>query len=419
MVVTLVTGKNPGFWGLAGTVALAWVAGCGGVEARPRHEGTAGAHDGSAAAGGEPSAPDAPTLEVHETELAPGTCGVVRRIRLPRDTQSSYGTDPAFARQMGGFSVGPWNSGDDASVVNALWLDPALRTFSSFEASGSSNDNHWSMFLGSTRTAVEVYISGLAHPSDGSYANTFATRTWTSGQTQPTEYDPLLTAAWRGTDYLIGMPALSGEAAVFAIWPIALSEPRAALIDSRGAPLREARSLAPEDHQFARCPAVTPTEHGGIVSFIDDDLESGADVLRVVELGKEPATLDVTLPVAGHDGACPIVAYDGNGLALLLPGIPTAGPATVRYVATGRSTESTVSLSGQPMAFTELQGAPLVLERQAHGAVLEWLTSPTPIRADVPPDIQAFHPIPGEPGKLFLHSLPLDGPREIVELTCR
>jgi hypothetical protein len=211
------------------------------------------------------------------------------------------------------------------------------------------------------------------------------------------------------------MPALSGEAVVFAIWPIALSEPRAALIGSRGAPLGEARSLAAVEHKYARCPAVTPTEHGGIVTFIDTD----ADVLRVVDLSTEPTILDENLPVTLNDSTCPLIAYDGRGALLLLPSYATGGPATLERIDDRHTSQSPLSLSGRAIAFTELQGAPLVLEQQAHGATLEWLTSPTPIRADVPPDIQVFDPIPGEPGSLFLYSRPPDGPHELVELTCR
>jgi hypothetical protein len=408
MVVTLATRINRGFCGRVGRLTLALLAGCGGVEARPHV-------DGSAAAGGQPSDPVVPTLEVHETELPSGACGVVRRIRLPRDVQSSYGNEPPFAWQLGGFSVGPWNSGDTASVVNALWLEPDQQTFSSFEASGSTNDNHWSTFLGSSQTAVDVYVNGQAGAALGA---SWETRAWNAGQTAPTAHGRLLTAEWRGTDHIITMPSLSGDAAVFAIWPQALSEPRAALIGSRGASLGEARSLAPADHVYARCPAVTPTEHGGIVSFIDAS-DPKAEVLRLVELSTEPATLDESLPVTLVDSSCPVVAYDGGGVLLLRPSVATGGPATLQRISHGHTSESTVSLSGAAIAFTELQGAPLVLEQQAHGAALEWLTSPSPISADVPPEIQVIHPIAGAPGSLFLYSLPLDGPHEVVQLSCR
>jgi hypothetical protein len=408
MVVTLVTRKDRGFCGLVGTLTLALLGGCGGVEARP-HD------DGSGAAGGQSSDSDAPALEVHETELASGACGVVRRIRLPRDVQSSYGIEAPFAWQRGGFSVGPWNSGETASVVNALWLEPDQRTFSSFEASGSPNDNHWSTFLGSSQTAVDVYVDGQA---GGAFGDSWNTRAWSAGQTTPTAHGRLLTAEWRGTDGIITMPSLSGDAAVFAIWPRALSEPRAALIGSRGAPLGEARSLAPADHRYARCPAVTPTEHGGIVSFIDTS-DPNAEVLRLVELSTEPAALDESLPVTLDDSTCPVLTYDGRGVLLLRSSVATGRPATLERISHGHTSESTVSLSGAAIAVTELQGAPLVLEQQAHGAALEWLTSPSPISADVPPEIQVIHPIAGAPGSLFLYSLPLDGPHEIVQLSCR
>lgn len=400
MVATVVTRNRLGFLGcLAAFAGLAQV-GCA---------QTRGHVPDPSGAGGDPGVQSVVT----EVPLEPETCGIVRRIALPVDVPLDFGFEGKALRQNGGFSLGPWSEGDSAQYLSGFLMGDSA-TWSSFSARGGFNDNHWSVFLGGSGKLIDVFVGGRVPGPDDS----FETRTWSNGDNSPSKGGKLLDAYWRGTDKVAAKPSLDGNSAVFAIWPTAISEPRAALIGSDGEVVGSAHSLAPLDHTITDCEQVTPTQHGGIISFID--LEQGA--LRLIELGGGEGAIDATLPeVSAVDPArCPLIAPDEAGALLLIAQGETGESWQLTSVHGGGSSgASTIQPQHRPRALTRAHKGVLILESDAEGTALEMWTANESRRFEVS-GLGYSQLISSEPGAIFLDvTTGMNGPHEIVELGCR
>src|SRR5262249_3808610 len=153
--------------------------------------------------------------------------GVVRRIPIGGGASEldPFRSIPA-TRQSGGFAFGPWESSNGDGRVNALALDGNGRRLP-FGAARSTNAVHWSLFLAGASLVVDVYLDQQAQGD-----SLFSARAL--GTESSTNRGPVVEAPWRGTDTVLAQPSLDGKHAVFAIWPEALSEPRAAYLGSDG-----------------------------------------------------------------------------------------------------------------------------------------------------------------------------------------
>jgi len=379
---------------------------CAGSRSQRAHgEQAAGGENAgnSAGAAGNSNEPE----PVTDSPLAPGSCGVVRRIEVPGGPR----LDDIVMRQDGGFSLGPKPSSDREGQIDAYLFRDAERRWRTFTASGSPNDNHWSFMFGAGPKLAEVYVGPL-----GIEEETFGLRLWSDGDETAQEPGALLRARWRGTDTILVRPSFDGEHAVFAIWPSALSEPRAAHFGADGARIGEALSLAPSEHRYSACERLTPTTHGGIVSFVDTDDATW----HLRELGATGTAVEVSQPWPSTRRACPLLSLDASGIWYLAPtadGAPTFQLSHADGASSPTGTQ--VTLRGSPEAFTSTPRGTLVLERVDNRLSLELLAPDRTQSFELEDEFGVIAVIPSEPGRLFIDAQELGGPRRIVELGCR
>lgn len=402
MVVTAVTSRVLGGWCLVSALLF----GCGAASSRVEPPGVGGNESGGEAAGGAAGAGTGnlgPQAVVTEPALAPGNCGIVRRIQL--ESLGLEAPRAGVARQAGGLSLGPWNEGADSAAIAGWFLEDGSARWRSLSARGSNNDVHWPLLLAAGSTLVEVYVGATGANGE----DDFNARSWASGDNAPQEQSSLLKAWWRGTDSVVTRPSLAGDGAVFAIWPLGISEPRAVVIGSRGTSVGVARSLAAPEEQSSKCAAITPTLHGGVVSFVGEE-----NALHLVEMGLpegEPIEQSLQLPST----SCPLLALDDAGLSLLVS-LDDVTPEYGLYQArgAGSSLQGRFTVYGSPLAFASTSRGLLVLE-QGHGErLLELFTGTDTLRFALGfEDVSQAKVVPSEAGRILL-----EAPDRIVELGC-
>jgi hypothetical protein len=367
-----------------------------------------GKSTGHDAGGDEPD----PTLVWHG-EVEPGQCGVSRRITLPFDAASGNGV---VAREAGGFALGPW--ADDTAGVRWLRIDASGELQRAYAAGDDDAFAYGRLTIGAEDRAVQI-----KRRRGNDAEETFESSLLSAGDGTPTVGGPLLSARWRGTDSLAVSPALDGLSGLFMIGPIAISEPRAALIGESGARVGEARSLAPPDHHNYRCESLVPTEHGVLTAFVD--VADGT--LRLLELASNgEVALEATLPLPDSplpDSLfCPSIAALADGFGILQNEAPQDATPSWHFHHLTRDGNVTVE------AWTWLTGAPLVFTMSGDTALAVTLASGvyTAVKRRGPEVSRFDLPLAGgtsairaEPGALFLDLVNADAQtREIVEVVC-
>jgi hypothetical protein len=332
----------------------------------------------------------------------------VRTIELP---PLSMEPNEAVTRQGTSFVLRPWKSGEQGSLLHTYTVDERGRNPRFFEVSGSTNDVSWPAFLSEAGVALEVFVTRV----EGGGEDSFESRAWANLDGPPEARGNILRAPWRGTNDVALVPSLDGKRALFALWPVGLSDPTVAVIGSDGARVGEAITLSVPTTS-ALCTAVVPTARGGFVSFVDSNHE-----LRLVELGQDGELVRQAswpLPSAGY--GCPVFTLEPTGVAFLLDRAEADEPpdkGLYRLDAHGSVTEVPVTLPGEAMEVAMLGDDPLVLHWSPQGAELS-----RPARGELwPITLPPGYPrrVPSEPGNIWLDVQGLDTPRSLVLLSCR
>lgn len=387
--------------GLCGVLAL----GCGSTTSGSGGEGGGGSGNGpgggAAGAAGAAGSLDNPVTEL---PLEPGTCGVARTVTLP---PSPFYPRAAVTRHGGGFAMGPWKVGELSSELGAYIVDEGGREPRFFEAHGSTNDVSWPVFLAGPGLAVEVFVGTRTGPGD----DAFDSRAWEDGADAALGRGNVVNARWRGTDEILLVPTLSGERAIFAIWPHGLSEPRAAMIGADGARVGDSHTFVTPD-EANRCAAVTPTEQGAFISFVDS-----GDVWRLLRLDENSQVqLDAQWLLPSRGWGCPTLTLADSGLAFLLERADVEEPSDVGlYRVDVRGAVSELALPS-PTTATQVamdRDEPLLLEGKTLSRPLRGESFPVVL----PPGLQRR--VPSEPGNILLDIDASDEGRTLVELTCR
>lgn len=401
MVVT----RTTSWVGLFVVTAAALLGACGRSSSHGKGLGEGAGGEGAGNAAGAAGNSDEPEA-VTDAPLAPGSCGVVRRIQEPGGLRT---LDDDVMRQNGGFSVGPKVSSVEEGLMQGFFIQDTARRWRTLEAGGWNNDLHWSFMFGPGPQLADVYLGAAGGGGDD-----WGVRVWQDGDAAPTLAGSLLRAPWRGTDGVLIRPSLDGEHAVFAIWPIALSEPRAALIGPDGHLVGDMLSLAPADHRFSSCQTLTPTAHGAIISFVDT--ADSAWYLYEVGAGGIPAQVSLRWP--DNQQQCPLLSVDDTGVYYLLQSTP--GSAELTHVTGGSEpTGGQISPRGSVGAFTSTPHGTLLLEYTDNQPTLELLAPEGAQSFALGNELGVMHALPAEAGRIFIETHSIEqGTRTIVELGC-
>lgn len=211
---------------LLGAGLAAITAGCGQAESPARH------------------------LVTDET-IEPGTCGVVRRTRIP-DLDSWE--DASFARSRGGFDLNPTRHFLDtkASVIHWGHIDASGEDQRIFGASSERLTTGWG-WGGPTLDRIVVIFGTVLDDSTRIYDSAFLD----AGADEVTDGSNVLVTpppipVW-GTTSVETVTALDGTRGLFTIGPAQQSEIHAVLVDDQGEPFGEPLVLETSSRRIRAC----------------------------------------------------------------------------------------------------------------------------------------------------------------------
>lgn len=385
--------------------ATASLGACGRASSHGKNLGEAAGGESAGNTAGAAGNSDEPEA-VTDVPLTPGSCGVVRRIHVPRGLDSVE-----VVRHGSGFRLGPVTLGANAELLEGELFEDSGRRWRTITASGALNTLSFPIMFGDGPRLAQVSVGAPDTSGEGD----FSLLTWNDGDTTPARSAPLLRAYWRGTDTVWLRPNLDGQRAVFVIWPTAISEPRAALIGTDGR-VGGVISLAANDHRFSSCQQLTPTAHGGVVSFVD----TADDTWYTFDIGKTGAAPQVSLPWPSNL-RCPLLSVDETGISYLIsPVEPGSASQLTHASSSGEPSSEQLSLRGSPVAFTSTPRGALVLEYVDNHAALELAAPEGTQFFSLEGELDIAQPLASEPGRIFVDDQEHQaGTRDIVELGCQ
>jgi hypothetical protein len=388
------------------------LAGCGG--------------SGPPATGGPDGASAVPdSAAIPDVEVAPGTCGVSRRIPVPVDKDS---VTARIRRVAGGFVIGPWNRRDDDRTP-VHWRRIGGDGQASAEYAVGVGDWFplgYGLPIGAPDHLVEIRVGAGSNPSSGD--SIYESTMLASGQRQPGMVWDLVHAFWRGTIQLEAEPALDGARGMFAVGHVVVHAPRVVVVAPDGSRTGGVATLPAAGLEW-NCLSMLPTEHAGVASLVEGPDGDGVETLRLLELAPTGAvSLEAAIPLRRAslpDGqpVCPRIALAQDGYVVLQLEQDATGDAgwhLHRLSHDGRATdEPWGALPGQPMALAATADGVVVFTSRPGGYTIVKRTGDQ-MRQFAVPFTDPVTVIPVESGALYLAVGDLDGTkRDIVEIACR
>lgn len=376
---------------------------CGDEPRRAGPERSADEDAGSqGSAAGDTGSADAGEVEIEPAVAPPpGACGVVRRMEIPAERRT--------VRAPGGFVVGP---------------EPGpLRADHAIEWLAISDDGHRRVqFAGTQSPELSLAMLPIGpDPFAGDVLNLMRAESGSDGRVSaeriphgvPEPSQDIGSAFYRGSLQKAAAVSLDGRRMIYATGHVAVDKPHAFVIDERGTRVADPLVMSGQASPLFSCLAVTPTEHGAVVSFIDS--EQRVPAMRLVEIGPDAEVLqDVTVEVGGSPG-CATVHLAQRGFWVSVPGV---APNTFDLLAIDAG-QVAVRESG-------LSRAPGWVGESPSGELLSLIgsrlsrKSPSNDWVDVPgelPDVGGV--IASEPGRLFVTTpFGLGATAELLEIAC-
>ncbi len=299
-------------------------------------------------------------IDVRTWTVAPGSCGVIRRVVVPIGP-STAGAD--VSREADGFAVGPWVG--SAGTLSQRWtyIEPGVPRATE-RVVGSSSGWIAGFVLEPAAQAIEIVTSVFA-----SETRDYQVVVLTPSSNPPAPIT-LFSAYYRGSERMAARAALDGQHGIFAaLIPV----PRFALVASDGTRVGDATDVPTSGSKS--CETIVPTEHAGALALLAKPAD-GPEVLHIIELGAAGVpVLDAQVPVQRSTNACPRVAPTATGFAALFAepdATDTGATSTWRFYTIGRdgttTSETWSGMRGTPGALAVAGGAVLVALGEPSGS---------------------------------------------------
>lgn len=356
-----------------------------------------------------------------DSAVAPGTCGIARRISVPVQLANANvsvafpGSVAAPHRLGGGFVLGPWTDTSETGSRRLLWfsVEPAAQT-QTLHATEFG-------FQGHVLTSFTVAATSRLVLVDDTGYDGYWTAVIDEGATVPSMVEKLVDGQFSKFTWVRGGISLDGQRALFMTAEIAGHAPWLAMYAADGARVGDVVQTTTEGD----CYGVVPTERGAAFTLME-----GATTFHVSEFSADGSVaLDVKIPYPRTSltpTACPNLVLTDTGFAYLgFVSRPDGDGWTIHRVAR----DGTVTLE----PWDALLGctAPALAVQGDTAIATCAQTNQTTIVKRVAGHDQRFPlertgpPIPSEPGTLFVEiSAPqsVGSPgtiaREILEIRC-
>ena len=299
-------------------------------------------------------------IDVRTWTVAPGSCGVIRRVVVPIGA-STPAAD--VSREADGFAVGPWIAKPGTLSRQWTYIEPGVPRATE-RVVGSSSGWIAGFVLEPAAQAIQIETSASA-----SETKEYRVVVLTPSSNAPAPIT-LFSAYYRGSERMTASAALDGQHGIFAaLIPV----PRFALVASDGTRVGDATDMPTSGSKS--CETIVPTEHAGALALLAKPGD-GPEVLHIIELGAAGVpVLDAQVPVQRSTNACPLVAPTATGFAALFAepdGTDAEATSTWRFYTIGRdgttTSETWSGMRGRPGALAVAGGAVLVAYGEPSGS---------------------------------------------------
>jgi hypothetical protein len=386
--------------------------------------GRGGSAEGGQAAGGSASVATGGKGNVWQGTVAPGTCGIARRISTP-----SINEVPRLRRYAGGFMAGPRSaSGGEVGPLTIDWLGIDASGEQQTEYRISMPSGIGGSYIVNFGVSDQVVAFAPIFYSDGPADILSAAMNDGVATVQPYVTVFEVTGYNRLTAFMDVTPSLDGQRAVVAAGPGRGFT--IAVVAADGRVVGSPHTLS-ADSDAPTCRAVRPTDHAGAVSIVEsEDGSESFHRLELTEAGDVAWEVKVPLnrarPPDWRASAlpCPLLALTPSGIALLvfesvayreawhLHRINRDGTSSDEPWETLPQVPRGFAIQGaDAFALTVRNESPTIVKR-SNGRDQSF---PIDVELTVNgPDV----PLASEAGSLFIDSRPLGDWRQIVEVTC-
>jgi hypothetical protein len=279
-------------------------------------------------------------IDVRTWTVAPGACGVTRRVVVP---MGSLPVRAPVSRQSDGFVVGPLDS-----MQRWTYIEPGALRATDVSTPSAALLNEFA--LGPAARLIGIVQGAPCTIEDCLYQSiVFAPGV------PGTPMNSLFNAGYRGTVRLGSRPSLDGQHGLFFVGHDVLRDPHVVLLAADGTRVGDVAIVA--SSSMWDCDLLVPTEQAGAYAVIDK-LTDGSEVFHLTELGGTgTVVLDAKVPIQRSTSACPLVAPTATGFAVLLEGSPavdSGADGTWHYFSIARgggtTSETWTGMRGRPSA---------------------------------------------------------------------
>jgi len=360
-----------------------------------------------------------------DVAIAPGTCGVSRRVPLP----GAPLVGASVYRRANGFVIGPWNSYLDPLPLHWEQLDGAGMA-TDYAAGGDPAAPLDSVNVGAADQLVAITV-GPRDPDSADGDSLYQSVVLRNGQPAPTTAAmTLLSAFFRGTIRHAAAPALDGQQGLFMVGHVDVADPKLVVVGPDGAPVGDAAVMATSGTWD--CDTMLPTAHAGAFAIVDKAQAPSTDetlhLLEMAPTGGVALELRLPLPrIAMTTGlkACPLIAQAATGFAILNAQAASDGSLSWHLYRVDRDGTTTDEawgvLPGTPVALAIMGDSAVVLclEADRSGIIVKRTAGGEQTFPLAAGDLSA--PIRSEAGTLFMagHVQDTDPPiQQLTELRC-
>jgi hypothetical protein len=354
------TGGSSGAGGIAGSTS----GGAGGIAGSTGGtSGTAGSDSGGAAGIGcdeadisrAAAAVATSGIDVRTWTVAPGACGVTRRIVVPMGDSPMR---PPVSRQSDGYVVGPWDP-----FKHWTYVEPGASRTTDF----SVHSVAWLTGFALGPSARLIWINN-APPC--TIEDCFYQSIVVPAGAPDLPVNSLFNAGYRGTVQLGSRPSLDGQHGLFFVGHDVVKDVHVVLLAADGTRVGDV-AVVPIAYMWD-CDLLVPTDHAGAYAVIER-LQDDSETFHLTELGAAgTVVLDAKVPIQRSSRTCPLVAATDTGFAVLLEeSLDGGADGTWHYFSIARdggtTSETWTGMRGRPSVLAGAGGVAMVIYAEGAG----------------------------------------------------